>query len=320
MTATLIRPMLATAAPLPTGAGWGFEFKWDGVRAIAYVEDGSVRLFSRNDRDISQSYPELQALGDLVDVPCVLDGEIVTLDQRGAPSFGHLQERMHVRHPDRALMRRVPVAYYVFDVLRVDEHSFLRTPYSERRACLEELAPDGSPSITVPPAFLDADGRDVVEAARELGLEGVVAKRLDSIYEPGRRSRSWIKVPFMQTQEVVVGGWKQGAGTREGTIGALLLGAYDDTGLRYIGDVGTGFSSAVLGDLLRRIRPLEQDDSPFVDPVPRDHARGARWLRPELVGEVEFRTWTREGRIRHSSWRGLRPDKSPQDVRLGGPA
>jgi bifunctional non-homologous end joining protein LigD len=311
--------MLATAGSLPTGSDWGFEFKWDGVRAIAYVEDGSLRLFSRNDRDISASYPELDVLGDLVDMPCVLDGEIVTLDQRGAPSFGQLQERMHVRNPDRVLMRKVPVAYYVFDVLRLDEHSLLRTPHSKRRACLEELSLTGSPSVTVPPAFIDADGSDVVEAARELRLEGVVAKRLESIYEPGQRSRSWIKVPFMQTQEVVIGGWKQGAGTREGTIGALLLGAYDDSGLRYIGDVGTGFSFSVLADLLLRIRPLEQEESPFVDTVPRDHVRGARWLRPELVGEVEFRTWTREGRIRHSTWRGLRPDKSPQEVRLEAP-
>jgi bifunctional non-homologous end joining protein LigD len=311
----LIRPMLASAGTLPNGPGWGFEFKWDGVRAVAYVDD-RVRLVSRNDRDISASYPELQAVAGLVGRPVVLDGEIVALDAAGRPSFGSLQSRMHVGHPSAELLRQVPVGYYVFDLLEDDGERLLRTPYVERRRRLEALGLTGDTTVQVPPAFVGIDGADILEAAHDNGFEGVVAKRLESVYEAGRRSRSWVKVPLIRTQEVVVGGWKPGEGRRVGTVGSLLLGAYDDTGLRYIGHVGTGFTEAVLRDLHTRMTCLAADASPFVDEVPRDRAKGARWIRPDLVGEVEFRQWTRDGRLRHSSWRGLRPDKSPADVRL----
>jgi bifunctional non-homologous end joining protein LigD len=166
----------------------------------------------------------------------------------------------------------------------------------------------------VPPAFPDADGQDLLVAAGENGLEGVMAKRNTSVYEPGRRSHAWVKVPLWKTQEVVLGGWRPGEGRRSGTIGSLLLGVPDDGGLTYVGHVGTGFNAAVLADLLGRLTPLEQRESPFSNEVPRDRARGAHWVRPELVGEVEFRTLTRDGRLRHSTWRGLRADKRPEDV------
>lgn len=313
----LIRPMLATASRLPEGSGWSFEFKWDGVRAVTYVDDAAVKVMTRNDRDVSTSYPELRALGRLLaGHSAVLDGEIVALDPQGRPDFGELQWRMHVGRPTADQLKRVPVGYFVFDLLSLDGESLLRTPYAERRARLDELHLDGERAVTVPPHFPEAVGQDLLAAAQANGLEGVVAKRNDSIYEPGRRSPSWVKVPLLQTQEVVIGGWKPGAGRRAGTIGSLLLGASDDTGLVYVGHVGTGFNAAMLAVLLERLGPLENRKSPFVNDVPRDRARDAHWTRPELVGEVEFRSWTRDGRLRHSSWRGLRTDKDPRDVRL----
>ncbi len=308
--------MLATAGPIPETDGWAFEFKWDGVRAVTTVDDRTARAVSRNDRDITASYPELHALVDsLVGRSAVLDGEIVALED-GRPSFGRLQNRMHVQEPGRDLLRRVPVAYYVFDVLQLDGVSLLSAPYTDRRGVLEALDLTNDRELHVPPTFVDVGGQDVMAAAAEHDLEGVVAKRLDSRYEPGRRSRSWLKAARVSTQEVVIGGWKEGEGRRSGTVGALLLGAYDDDGLHYIGHVGTGFTEAALHDLHRRLAPLQQGASPFLDEVPRDRARDAHWVRPELVGEVEYRQLTSEGRLRHSSWRGLRADKGPDEARL----
>jgi bifunctional non-homologous end joining protein LigD len=312
----LIRPMLATAGELPTEPGWAYEFKWDGVRAVGYVGHGRLRLLTRNDLEVACSYPELEALTSLLgDRTAVLDGEIVALDAAGRPSFGRLQARMHVRRPDELLLRRVPVAYYVFDVLYVDGRSLVGEPFGARRESLEGLGLTGRVEVRVPPCFTEVDGPSVLEVAADYGLEGVVAKRLTSRYEPGRRSRSWVKVPLVRTQEVLIGGWQPGGGRRAGTVGSLLLGVPGDGGLRYAGKVGTGFTQAALDDLRRRLEPLEQQRPPFADAVPADQARRARWVRPELVGEVEFRDWTDDGRLRHATWRGLRPDREPGEVR-----
>ncbi len=306
----LVRPMLATPGPLPVGSGWAFEFKWDGVRAVAYVR-GGLRLLTRNDLDVSGTYPELDVLGDVAD-GVVLDGEIVALD-RGRPSFGRLQSRMHVADPEDDLLARVPVVYYVFDLLYAHGKPLLDRPYARRRELLDTLGLSAGP-VRVPPFFAGPHGEDVLTAARDHGLEGVVAKRAMSRYEPGRRSHSWVKVPLVRTREVVIGGWQPGNGRRKGTVGSLLLGIPGPDGLRYVGKVGTGFTEAALDDLHRRLTVLEQPRPPFTDQVPADHARAAHWARPELVGEVEFRTFTDEGRLRHASWRGLRPDKSPDDL------
>ncbi|WP_433261816.1 non-homologous end-joining DNA ligase [Actinosynnema sp. CS-041913] len=308
----LVRPMLATAGELPDGPGWAFEFKWDGVRAVAYVLDRKLRLMTRNDLEVSRSYPELRALGGLVD-GVVLDGEVVALD-RGRPSFGRLQSRMHVGRPTDDLLARVPVVYYVFDLLFADGERLVDQPYTRRRELLEGLGLAAA-QVQVPPRFTGVHGEDVLTAARDHCLEGVVAKRVTSRYEPGRRSRSWIKVPLLHTQEVVIGGWKPGDGRRRGTVGSLLLGIPTPDGLHYIGKVGTGFTQAILDDLHDRLRPLEQPRPPFTDAVPPEHARAAHWTRPDLVGEVEYRTFTEDGRLRHASWRGLRPDKTPDDLR-----
>ena len=315
-----VAPMLATAGAPPSGPGWAFEFKWDGVRAIAAVAGGQLRLLSRNGNDITGGYPELTVLGELAGGrPALLDGEIVTLSQAGRPEFGLLQQRMHVRSPSPELVGRVPISYYVFDLLDLDGRRLLPQSYQQRRELLAALDLDnGSPLVRESPHYTDVTGRALLEVARQHGLEGVVGKRLRSRYEPGRRSPAWIKTAVFHTQEVLVGGWTIGQGRRAGTLGALLLGAHDERGrLRYLGDVGTGFTETMLADLLTRLTTLEQPDSPFDEPVPREHARRARWVRAELVGEVEYRSVTLDRRLRHTAWRGLRTDKDPADVRFG---
>jgi bifunctional non-homologous end joining protein LigD len=314
----LIRPMLATAGSLPAdpdGRVWATEMKWDGVRAIAYLNGSTVRLVSRNDRDITVSYPELRGMpGALGAASAILDGEIVAMDARGRPDFGLLQSRMHVVDLAKAaqLAERTPVCYLIFDVLDLDGHRLLQLPYAKRRLALVDLDVRAD-RVVVPPSF-DGDPADAMTASLDQGLEGVVCKRHDSVYTPGRRSSSWVKVKHQRTQEVVVIGWEPGQGRRDGEVGALLLGVNIDGELRYAGQVGTGFSQRTLDDLRARLKPLEIATSPAAG-VPAAQARNANWVRPELVGEVVYGEWTRDGRLRHPSWRGLRPDKSAVDVR-----
>ncbi|MFE2757000.1 non-homologous end-joining DNA ligase [Actinosynnema sp. NPDC059335] len=315
-----LSPMLATpGVGLPGPASrWAFEFKWDGVRAIARVEGGRVRLTSRSGNDVTETYPELQGLGaQLGATQVLLDGEIVALEG-GRPSFGALQQRMHASAAQaRRLAGRVPVTFLVFDVLHLDGSPTVGLPYERRRALLEGLGLRGAHWAT-PKAFPGA-GAEVLAASREQGLEGVVAKRLDSPYVAGRRSPQWVKVTWVATQEVVVGGWRPGVGRREGVVGSLLLGIPGPGGgLVFAGSVGTGFDGAELERLTARLSALEVGRSPFVSGVPRERARGARWVRPELVGEVAFRQWTADGRLRFATWRGLRPDRAPGEVRRGG--
>ena len=317
-TLPLVRPMLASPGALPPPEQeqrWAFEMKWDGVRAVVYLDRGDMRVLTRNDREVAATYPELAGLAlQLRDRRMIVDGEVVAFDEAGRPSFGELQARMHVRAPGRALLDRVPVSLLVFDLLHVEGTSLVGAPYDERRAALEGLDLAGD-RWAVPPAF-DGQGAEALAASQAQGLEGVLAKRHDSVYLPGRRSPHWIKVKHVRMQEVVVGGWSPGAGRRQGGIGSLLLGVPDQEGrLVYAGHVGTGFSDRVLADLGTRLRAAERSTSPFADEVPRAHAKDAHWVTPRLVGEVTFSEWTRDGRMRHPSWRGLRPDKDPQDVR-----
>ncbi|MFD0202376.1 non-homologous end-joining DNA ligase [Saccharothrix carnea] len=312
-----VAPMLATAAAELPGPGskWAFEFKWDGVRAIARVEGGRVRLTSRLGNDVTGTYPELQGLGEQLGATQVLlDGEIVALEG-GRPSFGALQQRMHASAAQaRRLVARTPVTFLVFDVLHLDGSPTLELPYSRRRELLEGLGLGGAHWLT--PRAFPGEGAAVLAASREQGLEGVVAKRLDSRYVPGSRSPGWVKVTAVATQEVVVGGWRPGEGKRRGVVGSLLLGIPDGGGgLVFAGSVGTGFDRAELARLTARLSELEMARSPFVSEVPRERARGARWVRPELVGEVAFRQWTADGRLRFPTWRGLRPDRVPGEVR-----
>jgi bifunctional non-homologous end joining protein LigD len=315
---SLVPPMLATPGTLPPlheDAEWAYELKWDGVRTVSYVDGGRLRLLSRNDRDVTTTYPELRGLAEqLGSVPAVLDGEVVALDASGRPDFGLLQRRMGVTKPAqvRRLVDEVPVVYLVFDVLHLDGRSTTGLSYRDRRELLEGLGLEG-PSWAVPPASYGG-GAEMLETSRERGLEGVLAKRAESVYLPGRRSPHWRKVKDVRTQEVVVAGWRPGAGRRAGTIGSLLLGLPSEEGLVYVGHVGTGFTAAALADAERRLRPLERKTSPFAVGPPRADARHAHWVTPKLVGEVTFTEWTGEGRLRHPSWRGFRPDKSPDEV------
>ncbi|WP_051640356.1 non-homologous end-joining DNA ligase [Cellulomonas sp. URHE0023] len=312
----LVRPMLAVPGELPgVETGWAYEMKWDGVRAVAYVAAGRVRLMSRNDLDITRSYPEVAALGEqLGSTSAVLDGELVAFDAGGAPDFGRLQRRMHVADASaaRRLARDVPVVYLVFDVLHLDGRSTVGLPYDERRRLLTGLGLAGG-SWQTPPSF-DGPGADVLAASRANRLEGVLAKKRSAPYRPGARSPDWTKIKHVRMQEVVVAGWRPGQGSRAETIGSLVLGVHEDGRLLPAGRVGTGFTRSSLDQLLAQLTPLEVAASPFREHLPAAESRGVHWVRPVVVGEVAFTEWTSDGRLRHPAWRGLRPDKRAGDV------
>jgi bifunctional non-homologous end joining protein LigD len=313
-----VQPMFATPGhPRDSDlASWAIEMKWDGVRALAFCENGRTRLVSRTGKDISRTYPELAGLAHATGRKQVLlDGEIVAFGANGQPDFETLQPRMHVSSAAAAerLAARTPVTFLVFDVLQLDGRSLLGLPYSERREILTPLIPNG-PSWLSPPQFSGTDLDAVLAASVSNGLEGVVAKRLDSPYEPGARTGSWLKIKNQLSQEVVVAGWKPGKGNRTGQIGSLLVGVYDDGKLMYCGHVGTGFSDKTLRMLGAKLTPLRRDGSPFDGPVPPEYARPAVWVEPQLVVEVSFERWTKAGRMRAPAYQGLRDDKDPTEV------
>jgi len=311
-------PMLARASDsLPADErGWAFEFKWDGVRALVYLESDRLSILSRNGRNVTAAYPELQALRSaLPGTDVILDGEIVALDERGRPSFGVLQTRMNVTGAGkaRALALEHPVAYVIFDLIYLDGRRLLGLPFRERRGLLQELDLIGANWHS--PPYFERGGAELLSASLEQGLEGVVCKRLDSRYLPGRRSGDWLKIKHEHDQEVVIGGWHPGAGRRSRGIGSLLIGCYDGRDLAYAGRVGTGFSERALDELLAWLEPFERSESPFASALSREEARDVHWVEPRLVGEVRFSEWTADGRLRQPVWRGLRPDKQPHEVR-----
>jgi bifunctional non-homologous end joining protein LigD len=304
--------MLATTGPLPSGPDWAYEFKWDGVRAIAMIAGGTVHLYARSGAEITTAYPELVALGHAVG-DAVLDGEIVALDERGRPSFTRLAERMHVRDAPRAhrLAASTPITYMVFDILSLYGSDVTAQPYADRRLLLESLTLADRHWL-VSPRF--DDGRATLAAAEEHALEGVVAKRLGSAYRPGFRSPDWVKVKRDQTDEFVVGGWRPGART----LGALLVGKpLPDGQLDYRGRVGGGISEANQRALLARLRPLKVPRSPFAQALPREDSRDATWVRPEVVVEVRYGQRTPDGRLRFPRFVRLRPDKTPAECADG---
>jgi len=304
-----VLPMLAVAGALPTGAGWSYELKWDGVRALIDIADGTASFASRNGNDITPAYPELARLGRAVE-DALLDGEIVSFVD-GVPSFARLQHRMHVREKAQAarLARTEPVTLLVFDVLRLYGVDLTGRPYAERRATLSRLELTDDHWL-VPPAF--DDGPATVAAAVEQGLEGVVAKRADSRYQPGRRSQAWVKVKPVATIDLVVGGVEPGQGGREGSIGALLLGYRGLDGLVYAGQAGSGLSGALIAELAKHL--TVQPDSPFATVVDADRPV---WTEPTLVVELTFSHWTDEGRLRHPVVRRIRHDKDASEVSRG---
>src|SRR5215211_115755 len=311
-----LKPMKATLSTLPPDEGaWAYELKWDGVRALAYCEAGHLRLESRNLRDITSHYPELRVLAaKLGSRDAVLDGEVVAFDD-GRPSFERLQSRMNLAS-EAAVRRRMadsPVTYLIFDLLYLDGRSLLDLPYTERRERLEELGLDGAHWQT--PRYHHGEGQELLRLTDARGLEGLVAKRLDSRYLPGRRTRAWLKVKNLRSQELVIGGWLPGQGRRTGTLGALLVGYYEEdregARLRYAGRVGTGFSEAELDRLAGILEPLRRDDSPFEG---RQPPKEAVFVQPELVAQIAFREWAAAGTLRAPVYKGLRPDKDPRQA------
>jgi bifunctional non-homologous end joining protein LigD len=318
-------PMLARSGRLPSEAdGWAYEIKWDGVRAIAYSRPGELRVESRNLKDITASYPELVRLNrTLSSHSAVLDGEIVALDERGRPSFAALQRRMHVSNPAQArrLMKDTPVTLVLFDLLWLNGHSLMALSYAERRELLSALELAGESWQT--PEHVLGDGEALLRASAAQGLEGIVAKRLDSPYQPGVRARTWVKIKSVGRQEFVVGGWMPGKGRRRGSIGALLLGVYEQGALRYVGRVGSGFDERELTRLADLLAPLERPTSAFT--AGERPPRGAAFCEPRLVVEVEFAHWTQAGNLRAPVYQGLREDKDPsrvvrEDASVGYPA
>ncbi len=313
-----IAPMKAVLGELPTGEGWAYELKWDGMRIVARSDPATgVRLWSANGRDVTGSYPELAGLGPLVGMPAVLDGEAVVLDGEGQPSFGRLQNRMHVTAPSSRLMARHPVVYLVFDLLELDGRPLVDLPYTTRRRLLRELVDDG-PVVRVPPSIEgggQGEGAALLELARQRGLEGVVAKRLDSPYQPGGRTRDWIKVKVRLHQELVVGGWLPGQGALAGQIGSLLVGYHQpgpgqERPLHFAGAVGSGLTDKQRQLLRPRLR--SRTTSPFVEVPPL--LKPPSWVEPDVVVEVSYGSWADDGLLRHPVFLGIRDDKEPNDV------
>jgi bifunctional non-homologous end joining protein LigD len=303
-----LSPMLATTGVLPRGPGWSYEFKWDGVRVLSSFQGGAPELFARSGTTVTIAYPEISPMR--LPAGSLLDGEMVVLDAAGRPSFTALAERMHVRDRNRAarLAVSLPVTYMIFDLLRYDGTDLMHLPYAVRRERLEELDLNG-PHWMTPPVF--PDGAATAAAARENRLEGIVAKRLDTPYTPGLRSPDWIKIKFDSTGDYVIGGWRPGARR----LGGLLVGSpAPDGGLRFRGRVGGGISGASERQLLSVLAPLATPKSPFdAGAVPREDARGAHWVRPELVVEVRYGNRTPDGRLRFPRFLRLRPDKTPAE-------
>lgn len=304
---------LGSQAELGDETQWAFEMKWDGIRAIAEVVDGQVRLTSRNGIDLTATYPELAELADAVRANAVIDGEIVALSRSGRPDFGLLQKRMGVTKAAdvHRLMATTPVHFMAFDILSLDGTSLVKQSYTERRAALDEVVHSVG-AIQLPPVF-ETDVTAAMATSRKLGLEGVMAKRRTSGYLAGRRGGSWLKLKHHLAQEVVIGGFIPGSGSRAHRVGSLLLGIPDEDGLRFVGRVGTGFSDRQLDEIAIKLRRLERKTSPFAQLPPPD-AVDAHYVSPVLVGEVQFAEWTASGKLRHASWRGWRPDKSADQV------
>jgi bifunctional non-homologous end joining protein LigD len=305
-------PMLARLSKMPADEdAWGFEVKWDGIRALVYsgAGSGAITIENRNLRDITFKYPELHGLAGL---NAVIDGEIVALDEKGRPSFERLQGRMHLSSEAAVAARakEIPVRFMAFDLIWHEGRDLAHLPYTERRAALEELGVGGECWQT--PAWRRGDGTALLEAARAQQLEGVMAKKLDSPYCPGKRTQHWLKIKVKMNQELVVGGWDPGEGRRLSTLGALLVGYFDGEDFKFAGKVGTGFKERDLQMLVPELKKRARETSPFVPPPAPP--RRVFFVEPELVAEIEFTEWTREGILRHPAYKGLRDDKDPQQV------
>lgn len=309
-----LAPMKATSGELPSGDDWAFEIKYDGIRLVAAVDGTAETLEVRttNDIDATSRFPELTGLARAVGPHrVVLDGEVVALDPQGRPSFGLLQQRVQRA---KAGQDAAPISYVLFDLLHLDGEDTTGLSWADRRRLLEQVVDEG-PTWEVAPVH-DGDGAALLAAAEAQGLEGLVAKRRDSRYQPGKRTRQWIKVKVRRRQELVVGGWLAGKEGRAGRLGSILVGYHEPDGrLHYAGRVGTGFDAAELARMEHLLHDLAQEQCPF-DPVPpREVLRlQPRFVRPEVVVEVAFAEWTGDDRLRHPSYLGQRIDKDAAEV------
>jgi bifunctional non-homologous end joining protein LigD len=307
--ATEYRPMLATLTDqLPKGAGWLYELKFDGYRAVAYVQAGRCVLRSRNDNDLTGRFPGVaEAIAKAVAGDAVIDGEVAALDARGRPSFSAMQQSTG------------RLVYYAFDCLEVAGTPIVDRTLLERRSLLEEVVKPG-PVVSVSAVF--EDGATLYETVKRDGYEGVMAKRADSTYSQGRRTRDWLKLKAHGRQEFIVAGYTKGSGARENTFGSLVLAVREGGELRYAGNVGTGFNDREIRRLLGLLRPLEREDSPFptVPKMPKVRRGDVKWVEPRLVAEVEFSEWTHDGHVRQPSYKGLREDRPAAEVRHERPA
>ena len=298
-------PMTATLErEVPRGDGWAFEVKWDGYRALAYVHGGECTLMSRNDKPLTQRFPTIvKEIVKAVRTPnAVLDGEVCALDEQGRASFSEMQKGSNM------------LVYYVFDVLEVDGVPLIDLAYTERHERLQQLLDKRNRVVRVSETF--DDGEALLAAAREQQLEGIMAKRVDSRYFPGKRTRDWLKIKTHGREEFIVAGYTHGGGRRAGTLGSLILATREGGELRYVGNVGTGFSDKEIRSLMAKLKPLRRDTSPFnvVPKMPRVRKDEVVWTEPELVAEVEYVEYTHDGRLRAPSYQGLREDKPAEDV------
>ena len=306
------RPMMASsAAEAFDDPGWAFEPKWDGIRVLVFVESGRVRLVSRNGNDVSAAYPELQVVAETVKPGSILDGEVVAFKD-GSPSFEQLQSRMHVRDPARvrALAAQIPVLLMLFDLVVDGDDSLVGLPLRERRARLEHVVTTNE-QIQLSPQVI-GEGRALFEAARQQGLEGIVAKRLDSRYQSGKRVDTWLKVKVVHELDAVVVGWRPGSGGRSGSLGSLALALFDDQRLEYVGSVGSGFDADSLAAMQELVTHYASD-APTMSPEEVPDSGAVRWLVPELVAVIEYRDVTSAGHLRAPVFKGMRTDKAPNE-------
>lgn len=304
-----ISPMLATLTQERfSREGWLFEPKWDGERCLVFGHDGDLEFFSRNKKRLNDRYPELAPAFERCEINSfIADGEIVAFSN-GITSFTELQKRMQVENPPTSLIRQVPVYFYLFDLLYLNGYDLRRVALRHRKALLHDAFPFGHRLRFT--AHREKDGEAYYRDACRNGWEGIIAKNSSSQYV-SKRTRDWLKFKCEQGQEFVVGGYTEPQGHRIG-FGALLLGVYRDGQLHYAGKVGTGFDNATLKSLTQRLRSIETNVSPFSDyNIPQ---RGVYWVTPKLVAQIAFTEWTKDGRLRHPRFLGLRDDKRPSEV------
>ncbi|HZU43526.1 MAG TPA: non-homologous end-joining DNA ligase [Terriglobales bacterium] len=319
----VVHPMLATLVDRPfDDQNWLFEVKWDGYRAVAFIQDGKVRLVSRNQNDLTRTYPELGDLSTYIRVrSAVLDGEIVALDEQGRASFSLMQQRTGISHNGRKVKRNtdIPVLYYVFDLLWVDGYDLTRVDLDKRKDVLAGLI--ATSGILRYSEHFDGTGVALYEAAKQRGLEGIVAKRRNSCYIQ-KRSREWLKMKVTQTQECVIGGYTDPRGGRE-HFGSIILGLYDNQGrLIHVGQAGSGFTEETHDDMWQRLKKIETTKKPFFGPV--ESNRRTHWIEPKMVAEIKFTEWTHESedggiKMRAPVYLGLRADKDPRECVLERP-